>query len=191
MEVDVPATPVVTISTYPGLDLAAGQTETFSATVVNGGPLPSYQWLLNGVVMPGETASTYVNSNLVNGDSVTCQVLSSGGCPGLLGHKSVTIHVYGTGVQQITAGGGDIKLVPNPNKGIFTVKGTLGTTDDEEVSLEVTDMLGQVIYRSNVLARNGSINESVDLGHGLANGMYMLNLRSGSDNKVFHLVIEQ
>jgi uncharacterized protein YjdB len=84
-----------------------------------------------------------------------------------------------------------ISLLPNPNKGTFTVKGTVGSVNDEEVTLEVTDVLGQVIYKSKVTAQNGRINETVTLNNTLANGMYILNVQSGSEQKVFHFVIEQ
>ena len=94
------------------------------------------------------------------------------------------------GVQQYTSTMGDIKLIPNPNKGQFSIKGSVGVSD-EEVSIEVTDMLGQVVYKNKVLAPGGNINESLSLGNSLANGMYMLNLNAGNEHKVFHFVIEQ
>jgi uncharacterized protein YjdB len=84
-----------------------------------------------------------------------------------------------------------ISLLPNPNKGTFTVKGTLGSANNEEVTLEVTDVLGQVIYKNKVTAQNGRINETISLNNTLANGMYMLNIQSGTENKTFHFVIEQ
>ncbi len=191
MEVDVPALPIVTITANPGQHIAAGQTVTFTTTVVNGGPSPSYQWLVNGNVVSGATTPTFVSSSINDDDSVTCQVLSSGGCPGLLGFNSVRMHVSGVGVQQINSSTSDIKLIPNPNKGVFTIKGTLNTTADEDVSIEITNMLGQVVYTTKVQARNGDLNERVQLGSSVANGMYILNLRSGSDKQIFHIVVEQ
>ena len=94
-------------------------------------------------------------------------------------------------MQQVNAAGSNVQLVPNPNKGTFNLKGTLATTVDEEVTIEVTDMLGQVIYSSKVAAHNGELNEKIQLSNTIANGMYLLNLRSASDNAVFHMVIEQ
>jgi hypothetical protein len=84
-----------------------------------------------------------------------------------------------------------VSLLPNPNKGTFTVKGTLGSVNDEAVTLEVTDVLGQVIYKTKVTAQGGRINETVTLANTLANGMYILNVQSGTENKTFHFVIEQ
>jgi hypothetical protein len=73
---------------------------------------------------------------------------------------------------------------------VFTVKGTLGTGEDEELSLEVTDMLGQVIYRQQLKASSGKVNERIQLNN-IANGMYLLNLRSATGSKVFHIVVEE
>ncbi len=192
MEVDQPTAPVVTIAANPGLSISAGQAVTFTATVVNGGPAPAYQWLVNGSAVTGATGPTYTSANLFDGDSVACHVLSSGGCPGLLGTRSVGVHVIGVGVHEVnSSSASDIKLIPNPNKGVFTVKGTLGTATDEDVTIEITDMLGQVIYKTKAEARNGEINQRVQLSSAVANGMYILNLRSGSDMKIFHIVVEQ
>jgi len=85
----------------------------------------------------------------------------------------------------------DVRVVPNPNNGIFTVKGIMGTTQDVEVTLEVTDVLGQVIYNNKVIANGGRINETLSLNNTLVNGMYMLNIRTTTEQKVFHFVIEK
>jgi hypothetical protein len=191
MDVAAPVTPVVTVTANTGANIAAGQSVTFTATVLNGGPAPTYQWLVNGTPAGGATMPSFTTSNLANNDTVTCQVLSSGGCSGLLGSGGLRIHVHGVGVQQVSIANADIRLLPNPNKGIFTVKGTLGFETNEEVTIEVTNMLGQSIYKSGVQARNGEINERIELGRNIANGMYILSVRSGGESKVFHLVIEQ
>ncbi len=85
----------------------------------------------------------------------------------------------------------DVRVVPNPNNGAFTVKGMMGTTQDVEVTLEVTDVLGQVIYNNKVIAQDGKINEAISLSGTLANGMYMMNVHTATEQKVFHFVIEK
>ena len=52
-------------------------------------------------------------------------------------------------------------------------------------------MLGQVIYKQNATTQNGSLNEQISLSNSLANGMYLLNVSSGTEHKVFHFVIEK
>ncbi len=184
-----PVLPVVTISTNPGTNITTGQTVTFTANVVHGGSSPAYQWVVNSTEVPGATNSTWTTSNLNNKDSVSCMV--NGTC-GLVGFNSVGITVHGAGVgfTNVTGKGSNVTLVPNPNKGDFTVKGTLASNLDQEATLEVVDMIGQVIYTNKVMAQGGNINEHVKLNN-LANGMYLLNMRTGDESVVFHFVIEQ
>jgi hypothetical protein len=94
-------------------------------------------------------------------------------------------------VTPVITGADDIVVIPNPNRGQFTVKGSLGVSNDEEVTLEITDMLGQVVYTGKVVAHNGVLNEQVSLSGAIANGMYLLNVHSETASKVFHMVIEQ
>ena len=182
--------PHVTIASTQGFNISVGEYDTLVATATNAGPHPAYQWELNGAPIPGATSSTYI-SQFNNYDSITCVVTSSGVCDGISTFDWIYISVYPEGVQQYTFGNGDIRLMPNPNTGTFTIKGTLGVLVDEEVTFEVTDMIGQTVYSRKVMVQNGKLNEQIQLGSKLANGMYLLNLRSGSDNKVFHFVIEQ
>ena len=189
MIVDSPSTPVVTIAAYPGLSISEGQTLTLEANVTNAGPAPTYQWSVNGVNITGATGPEFSGNNFANGALIACHVLSSGGCAGVNGSAAVTVHVSNVGVVTINNNQADMRVVPNPNNGSFVVTGTMGS--DNEVSLEVTDLIGQVVYKTAVLPKNGLINEQVQLTKSIANGMYILNLRSGSDNKVFHVVVER
>jgi hypothetical protein len=186
MQVDNTVVPTVSLSVN-----ALGPVATFTATATNAGTAPTYQWLVNGVAVPGATLSVFAKNNLSNLDSVCCEVTSSGACAGTIGSACVTIHISGVGVKPVIAGNSDVVVVPNPNKGQFTVKGNFGANIDEEVTLEIVNMLGQVVYNTKLMTNNGAINEKVQTANKLANGMYILNLRSVSENKVFHLVIEQ
>jgi hypothetical protein len=162
------------------------------AYVTNGGSNPTYQWYINGHAIAGATGATFTNYQFFNNDIVACEVTASGPCGGnTTTSSSLTITLSDVGVSQVSAAGGNISLVPNPNKGIFTVKGSMGITTDEEVTMEVTNMLGQVIYTHKVNTVNGSIDEVIDLGNTLANGMYIMSLGSGTQRNVFHFVIEQ
>jgi hypothetical protein len=185
-----PVLPIVTITANPGTSIGHNQslTLTASAAPVVG---PTYQWLINGIPVAGATNASFTHSgySVTSDDSVTCAVTSNGIC-NVTGYKWVYIHSSTEGVGQISTGS-DIAVLPNPNKGEFTIKGSIGTVNDEEVSLEITDIIGQVVYRNSVTAHAGKLDEHISLSKSLANGMYMLTLRSGAENKVFHIVIEQ
>jgi hypothetical protein len=187
----VPMTiPHVSIYANNGFAVLQGQNDSLWTVVTNAGPNPTYQWEINGIPIPGATNST-LDRQFNNYDSVTCVVTSSGYCDGISTFDWIYITVVPLSVQQYAVGSADVRLMPNPNKGQFTVRGTLGVQVDEEVSLEITDMIGQVVYKNKVLIKACKINEQIQLGGNPANGMYLLNLRSATDNKVFHFVIEQ
>jgi hypothetical protein len=85
----------------------------------------------------------------------------------------------------------EFTLIPNPNKGEFAIKGSFAAGKDVEATIEVVNMLGQVVYHAKAMAINGNLNELIQINSGLANGMYLLNLRSDNETKVFHFVVKQ
>jgi uncharacterized protein YjdB len=189
--VDTPVAPNVTISVVPGTMVQQGDTVKMTATVTGGTIGLTYQWLKNGIPITGATNAVYISNNFNYGkpDSVTCMVTSNGIC-NITGFDWVYMEVKTVGVTQLTSGG-EINILPNPNKGEFVIKGSLKSLNDKEVSLEVTNMLGQVVYRNSIISKNGKLNEKVQLGNTLANGMYILSVHSESDNRVFHIVVEK
>ena len=193
MDVNAPVLPIFTLAADPGTTIEKGQSVTFTAFVTSDtthNTTYSYQWYKNNVAISGATGGVYTSGTLTDNDGISCTVTSKNVCGNQTGSHQVFMSVGTTGISKVGIGG-DVRVIPNPNKGTFTVKGTLTSTIDEEVSLEITNMLGQVVYNNKVTAHNGSINEQVQLSNTLANGMYLLNLRSGTDHKIFHFVIEQ
>jgi subtilisin-like proprotein convertase family protein len=188
MHVDSAWVPTVSIDVTPGLSIKTGETVTMTAIVSNGGPTPTFQWYKNGIIIPSANAATYSGNTFSNGDSLSCRVTGSGAC-GYTTFNSVILKVTPVGIGVLSAS--DIVLVPNPNRGLFTVKGSLASQNDEEVFIEVLNMLGQQVYSGKAAVKNGKLNEAIQLSNTLANGMYMLNLRSGNEKKVFHLVVQQ
>lgn len=188
MTVVDPVVPSVTITGAPGMVLTPGHADTLYATVVNGGTNPSYQWYLNGTLQAGATSNMFIRSGFADGDSVTVRVTRNDAC-GLYTVNSVKLRVYKVGVQTL-AGGSNISLVPNPNNGTFSVTGSLGLVADEEVTAEVVNMIGQVVYTGKFMTQNGNVDAQVQTNN-LANGQYMLNLHSSAGNGVVRFVIER
>ena len=81
-------------------------------------------------------------------------------------------------------------IQPNPNNGTFVVKGILSGNEDADVTIEITNMLGQSVYSGTTKSASGVINQTVKLGNTIANGMYLLKLSTTTEQKVLHFVIE-
>jgi len=190
MSVDSAFVPTVYVLANPGNAIYFAQTDTFTAIVIGVNPSDvNYQWFINSGMITGATNSTFTSGILANHDSVSCFVTGKLPCiyPSF---NSVIVDVNVEGVQQYTSGADNVRLIPNPNSGQFTIKGTVGISDPNAF-IEITDMMGQVVYKSNVTVKAGAINEQIQLSNTMANGMYILNLHSGTKNHVFHFVIEQ
>jgi len=184
--------PVVALHAFPDSIVFVGKPDTIVASIASGGGTnPTYQWLINNNVIYGATTDTLNFNVYFDLDSIVCQVTSQGPCGGVTTSQLIVIRLVDDAVHNVNASGANIRLMPNPNKGTFTLKGTMGDLASEDVSLEVTDMLGQVVYTSKITAVNGLVNESVQLSDNLSNGMYLLNLRAGQSSTIFHFVVEK
>ena len=76
-----PVLPVsVSIAANPTGTVCQGNSVTFTATPVNGGLTPAYQWKVNTTSVAGATNATYTYVP-VNGDVVSCTLNSSALCP--------------------------------------------------------------------------------------------------------------
>ncbi len=91
----------------------------------------------------------------------------------------------------VTALTGDIRMLPNPNNGTFTIAGKRSATAGDEIAVQITTMTGREVYKQVIIARGGLINEQVKLSSALANGLYLLNVKAGKENNVLHFVIEK
>jgi hypothetical protein len=157
--------PEVNITANPSTVVAEGTEVTFTTTVSNAGPAPKYQWLINNEEVAGATSSTFSYNNFADGDSLTCIVTGTGIC-GLSTINSVVMKVTPTnGIGSTGTIGGDIRLIPNPNTGKFVLSGTVGITNNAPMNVEVTNMLGQVVYSSEITAKGGVINERIELNN--------------------------
>ncbi len=186
--VDHPDTPVVEIDYYQ-----TATVDSYQVLVTN--DLThiynyTYQWYVNGTLQTMITTSYLILApgSIPAGSEVSCVVLRHNPCGAFPGFGSYNLS--NVSVKPVTFTVGDVKLIPNPNNGIFNLKGTTGAVGNQDVNIEVTDMLGQVVFKESVIARNGEIDEHIQLNN-LANGMYILNMHVGAGNKVFHMVIEQ
>jgi hypothetical protein len=192
LKVVEPTIPTVVVTTDKDITkLKAGDFVEFTASVSGAGTAPEIQWIINGNVISGATTATFTTNLLNDKDTITVRVRGNGPCGGNYNYTSLVVNMSMVGVVNVAAADIDVRVMPNPNKGDFTVKGTLGTNTSEDVRVEVTNMLGQVVYKNTVKASHGSINESISLDNTLSNGMYLLNITAGDRSKVFHVTVSR
>jgi hypothetical protein len=190
LSVVIPVTPFISIMADPGTTISQGQSLTLTASVP-GGITPTYQWYLNGGLVHGATNAAFTYADYADKDTVTCKVANNTPCGELTAYSTVLITVNTVGVATIGSAAFDVRIMPNPTSGNFAIKGTIRGAGNEAVTIDVTDVLGQVIHRTITNAKNGSLDEHIKLGNTLANGMYMVNVHTATATKVFHIVLQQ
>ncbi len=190
MVIDSFTTPNVTITPDPGLTVGEGELVTLYTTVTNAGPTPGYQWRLNGYPISGATNSSYA-AVFHDNDSVVCNVTSSGFCEGVTSFDWVFINIGDLGVMQHHTGNTDLRIVPNPNKGNFSLTGSLPVRGNVDVAITITDMLGQKVYTGRFKSFNGSVSRQIDLDNSLANGVYSLTSVWDGGREVIHFIISR
>lgn len=188
--------PVVpnTISIYATkMSIASGTVDTFVAVAPYAGTSPSYQWRLNGAAIIGATNSMYITSVLTDGSVMSCQVTSSEPCvfPRTAHSSGLSVRVWPVGVQTDPFTGNKFTLVPNPNKGSFTIEGSVASLGDASVNILITNALGQTVYNESAEVVAGKLNKHVSLSSSVANGTYMVLITSGAEHMIYHVVVER
>ncbi|GAA4463658.1 hypothetical protein GCM10023093_12640 [Nemorincola caseinilytica] len=189
MYVEPMVIPTVVIHADPGLSVMTGKPIALTAVAFNAGASPTFQWKVNGYPVPGATSDSYT-AVFNDRDSIACEVISDGICSNIGTSDWVFVSIT-TSVRSQAGIQSDIRLMPNPNKGTFQVRGTLAGGATEDVVVDVTDMLGQVVYKGTLRAIQGRIDAQVMLTNALANGMYILTLHTQEGQASFHFVMEQ
>jgi len=97
----------------------------------------------------------------------------------------------GLGVNPLTTIHNNTTLLPNPNNGAFTLNAMWNSKTGENISIEVTDVLGQTVYINTIAAQPGNVNTQITLNGNLPNGMYLLHISGQSENEVLRFVVEK
>jgi sugar lactone lactonase YvrE len=85
-----------------------------------------------------------------------------------------------------------ISVFPNPGKGEFRIIGDIDADVlNGPVQLSITNVAGQLIYKSVVPYHNGIINAHIMLNSDVPEGMYLLNVTAGAVSQVSRLIIQR
>ncbi len=117
MTVNPTVTPAISI-TADNTEICAGTDVSFTATAMNGGSNPAYQWKKNGANV-GTNSATFTSSSLADGDMITCMLTSNAACAGTATVTSsgitVTVNPTVTPAISITADNATICAGTNVN----------------------------------------------------------------------------
>jgi hypothetical protein len=81
----------------------------------------------------------------------------------------------------------NISLYPNPSSGLFNLEMMINIAD--AYTIDVTDVLGQVVYTKNISGFSGSYKTTLDL-QDHAKGVYVISLMASTGKKVMKLINE-
>jgi hypothetical protein len=90
-----------------------------------------------------------------------------------------------TSTGQLQGSDNGIGLYPNPNSGTFHITGTV---QKNKADIDIVDKAGRRIYQSQATAAGGKLHHRVDLPEGMAQGIYLLRVRSGNEVYVIKFV---
>lgn len=131
--------------------------------------------------------SSGVVSGMVAGMDTVYYTVTENGCMAraMLPVKVLPITACGSlAISDITKA--EIKVYPNPNGGEFVVVGSMA---DRSAEIEITNLLGQPIYRGRAEISNGKLHHRITLGGSLADGTYLLRVKTTGGVRAFTLVI--
>lgn len=104
--------PQITAAASPGGTICDGTLATFAAVLKDVGTAPQYQWVLNGVNIPGATNPTYSSSAINNGDVVALQVTPNTKCGKTKTSNPITMTVLQTLAPSVS-------ITATPNTSLF------------------------------------------------------------------------
>lgn len=180
-------TPSVNISANPGTSISAGTQVTFTAVPINGGSTPSYQWKLNASLV-GTNSDTYITSSLVDGDDITCDLVSNDPCAAPVqvssNHLKMTI---ATSIGELAADFSDIYIYPNPTNGLLILEGQLKSTSDRMLQYQILSMTGQSIQSGELDLVQTHFSKPIQFDESVSSGVYMLKLTYGNQSAYYRI----
>jgi len=184
--------------------LSASITAGGSTTICSGGNVVlygntcggfTYQWIKDGVNIPGATGSIYTatlagnyqlrvtQAGLNAWSSIVTVTVKS--CIALHSNEDKTLTQQPSSILSSpndSKGPFHMKVYPNPNNGRFTISLNMTANKEEKASIRMFNTLGEIVYTNEYREENGFINEIVELDNSLPIGIYILQITVG--NKV-------
>ncbi len=131
-------------------------------------PGTGYQWFLNGDPIPGATGIDYA---AIQSGNYHVEYIGPNGCPTSTYVLEFTLQ---TGIEEYSIFD-VLDLYPNPGEGQFTIRGVLPTMED--VTIELTNMLGQALQPAVIINTTNEFTQPMDISR-YANGVYFIRIQA-------------
>ena len=179
--------PLVTITSNPS-PAKPGVLNNFNALVTNGGSTPTYQWRRNGAAQGGAINANWSVSGLHPYDKITCQVTSSDSCasPKTAISNEIVVN-FPTGIDDVKPD--QCALYPNPNDGKFILSLPLTPSRGGHISVEVVNVVGQVVYSLDIPLAPYKGGISISLPENVVSGVYLLRVKRGDEVKTMRFTV--
>ncbi len=95
---------------------------------------------------------------------------------------------------QLSAGDANssLEVIPNPNTGTFTLLGTTPVkATSQEVRVEMLDILGKAVFTDVIQVENGHLSKKFTLSDNIANGIYLVKIKSEGGNQVVRFTLDR
>lgn len=172
-------TPSVSVTANPPMPVYPWDWVMFTATPVNGGTNPKYQWRKNGFDIAGATAPNYSVTALQTGDTICCVLSSSEPCPLPKSVSSCVAAQVLTGIANIDKE--PVTIYPNPVKNELIIEGAIKNS-----TIQLIDVFGCVVYKGMVNSSKQVINTSA-----LVPGTYLLRLTAITGKRFTQTIVKE
>lgn len=181
----------VGITDTPGINVGPHTQILFTAHDTAGGSAPLFQWMKNGKDIPGAISPIFVgitSLDLKEGDIICVRMKSNASCadPDTASSCLPPIHID-LGVKNAINNGG-MELYPNPNTGVFTIKGKFAAGS---ANIEILNAVGQLVYNHAVNVSGGVLETQINTGNALPNGLYTLRIRGAEETKLLRFILDK
>lgn len=165
---------LIPVTVYP---LPIAPTFTISGDTLHSTNSGTLQWLLNGNPITGANGQTYIIT--VSGN-YSLKSTNSFGCSSY----SAAYFLSPVGINNLQTSLHNFDVYPNPTNSEFTIAFEL--SDNQDINIIVTDVIGKTIYSESLTRFTGKYNHKLDLSNN-AVGVYTVEITS--ENQVAHKLL--
>jgi hypothetical protein len=162
------------------LSLTKGGTSTLSNSVTGG------VWISSNTAIATIGAATGVVSGVTSGTAEISYAL-----PGPCEATAIVTVDPPSGILTAGYSTHTIAVIPNPNKGTFTIQGTLDNSfEGGDVAIEVIDVLGRTVARDAAVIKDAALRKDMALSRDHATGVYFIRVHMGDNIDVVRFLLE-